>query len=436
MKNFGKIACGAAFAVSLVFTKAALPVSAEMLPCANATASIRENFKTAYGRTTKNTESDFDFADTTETAKTSEPNTAENGETLAAHAKAAYLTETTSRTAIFSKNETKRLPIASMCKIMTLILCFDAIKAGDLSMDETVIVSEKAAKMGGSQVFLESGGEYKVRELLKSIAVCSANDSCVAMAERVKGSEAAFVAAMNERAAALGMENTLFANCTGLPKEPQYSCAKDAATMLCELIGNEEYFDFCKVWTEKFEHPKGRTTEITNTNRLVRFYQGCDGGKTGFTNEAGFCLAATAKRGGMRLVSVVIGEDASKHRFADVCGMFDYAFSAYMLKTVADENNPLTEKLRVRGGKTEEISVRCKRGSYLFSKRGEKENVKIETKLPDYTSAPVKAGDTVGEMIVYKDDVEIDRVPLVAGESAEKAGFGDRFKAITGEWKF
>ena len=168
----------------------------------------------------------------------------------------------------------------------------------------------------------------------------------------------------------------------------------------------------------------------------MRFYQGCDGGKTGFTSEAGFCLAATASRGGMRLVSVVIGEDTSNHRFGDVSGMFDYAFANYALKTVADGNNPLEQKAGVRGGKKEEIFVKPERSAYIFGKRGEKENVTLSAELPEYVEAPVREGDKVGELIVYKDNVEIDRVAIVAAESTERAGFADRFKAILRGWRF
>ena len=423
MKRTGKLIAGAAFAASLLFTKGVAPAfkTGDLKNRANATAAAEtsenifsENHSEIYPAVKK-------IVCETE---------------LGAHAKSAYLAESKSGTELYAKNERKRLPIASMCKIMTLLLAFDTIDSGALSMDESVCVSERAAGMGGSQVFLESGGEYKVRELLKSIAVCSANDSCVAIAERVAGSEEAFVNRMNEKAQSLGMSDTLFANCTGLPKEPQYSCAKDVSAMLCKLIENEEYFNFCKVWTEKFQHPKGRITEITNTNRLVRFYQGCDGGKTGFTSEAGFCLAATASRGGMRLVSVVIGEDTSNHRFGDVSGMFDYAFANYALKTVADGNNPLEQKAGVRGGKKEEIFVKPERSAYIFGKRGEKENVTLSAELPEYVEAPVREGDKVGELIVYKDNVEIDRVAIVAAESTERAGFADRFKAILRGWRF
>ena len=220
------------------------------------------------------------------------------------HGKSAYLMDFSTNSVIFAKNEKENLPIASMCKIMTLILTFDAISAGELGIDEEIFVSERAASMGGSQVFLEKNAKYPVRELLKSIVVCSANDSCVAIAERVAGSEELFTDRMNDKAKALGATDTVFANCTGLPKEPQYSCAKDVAIMLKELLSHEEYYQFGKVWLDKFNHPKGRFTEITNTNKLVRFYDGCDGGKTGFTNQAGFCLAATAKRNGLRVISV------------------------------------------------------------------------------------------------------------------------------------
>lgn len=353
---------------------------------------------------------------------------------LKIQAKSAYMIDSASKTAIYAENETERLPIASMCKIMTLILCFDEIERGTLTLDESVSVSERAASMGGSQVFLEAGGQYPVKELLKSIVVCSANDSCVAMAERVAGGESLFVDRMNERAKELGAENTLFANCTGLPKEPQYSCAKDVALFLSELVSHEEYFSFSKIWTDRFEHPKGRHTDISNTNRLIRFYEGCDGGKTGFTNQAGFCLGATAKRGGMRVISVVIGAETSENRFGAVRAMFDYAFANYALKTVVDENNPLNERAAVSGGKIGSVSVKPERCSYVFSQKGKTENITMEIRLKKCVKAPVKAGDIVGEIVVYKDNVELDRVAAVAGESVKKASFADRMKKIAESW--
>lgn len=353
---------------------------------------------------------------------------------LGVRAKSAYVADYESGVVVYAKNETERLPIASMCKIMTLILCFDEIDHGNLSMDETVRVSETAAGMGGSQVFLEAGGDYVVAELLKSIVVCSANDSCVAMAERIAGSESLFCDRMNERAKELGAENTLFANCTGLPKEPQYSCAKDVARFLKELTSHEEYFRMSKIWTDRFPHPQGRYTDISNTNRLVRFYEGCDGGKTGFTNQAGFCLAATAKRGGMRVISVVIGEESSDNRFADVRKTFDYAFANYALKTVVDANNPLNERAEIAGGKTKYITVRPERSSYLFSEKNARENLSLEVRLSRTVKAPVKVGEKVGEIVVYRDRVEIDRVNVVANESAKRATLLDGWERIAEAW--
>ncbi|MBE5751405.1 MAG: D-alanyl-D-alanine carboxypeptidase [Clostridiales bacterium] len=352
---------------------------------------------------------------------------------LGISAKAAYLMDYATGTPMFSHNEKAHLPIASMCKIMTLILSFDAIKDGVLDMNEEITVSERAASMGGSQVFLEANAKYKVRELIKSVVVCSANDSCVALAERVAGSETAFVDRMNERAKGLGANDTLFANCTGLPKDPQYSCAYDVALMMQELLNNEEYYEFGKVWLDKFNHPEGRFTEITNTNKLVRFYDGCDGGKTGFTNQAGFCLAATAKRENMRVISVVIGGENSKKRFDDVRTTFDYAFANYTTQTVVVGGEPIEQTVNVSGGKEKCVKVYPARNAYAFTKRGEKSNITLETRF-NSVKAPVSAGEEVGEILVFKDGVEMDRVPLLAQENVEKANFFDCLRDVAQGW--
>ena len=352
---------------------------------------------------------------------------------LQTRAKSAYLMDFHTKTEMFAQNERTRLPIASMCKIMTLLLSFEAMDAGVISLDEEIQVSERAASMGGSQVFLEANASYPVKELIKSIVVCSANDSCVAMAEKIAGSEALFVEKMNEKAKEIGANDTLFANCTGLPKDPQYSCAKDVALMLRKLLEHEEYYEYGKVWMDKFAHPKGRYTEISNTNKLVRFYDGCDGGKTGFTNEAGFCLAATAQRNQMRVISVVIGEETSKNRFDDVRTMFDYAFANYTMTPVIEANTPLTDCVNVKGGKQKQISVCPARSAYLFSKRGEKPSVSIEACF-DKMQAPIEKGEKVGELIIFEEGIERDRVPLVCVESVGKATFFDYIKDIAKNW--
>ncbi len=348
-------------------------------------------------------------------------------------AKSAYLTDYATGTPIYMQNEREHLPIASMCKIMTLILSFDAIKSGAMDMKEEIMISERAASMGGSQVFLEANAKYPVKELIKSIVVCSANDSCVALAERIAGNETAFTDKMNEKAKALGAHDTLFANCTGLPKDPQYSCAKDVAIMLKELLQHEEYFQFGKVWMDKFLHPKGRYTEITNTNKLVRFYDGCDGGKTGFTNQAGFCLAATAIRNNMRIISVVIGEETSQNRFDDVRSMFDYAFANYVMSPIAEANIPLQKTAIVNGGKIKTVEVCPERSAYAFTKRGEKANITVETHL-NALRAPLQKGTKAGELVVYKDNVEVDRVALITNDAIVKANFFDRMRDVARDW--
>ncbi|MBE5746700.1 MAG: D-alanyl-D-alanine carboxypeptidase [Clostridiales bacterium] len=348
-------------------------------------------------------------------------------------AKSAYVMDFGTETPIYSQNEKSRLPIASMCKIMTLLLSFEAIDEGILDINEEIVVSERAASMGGSQVFLEANAKYSVNELIKSIVVCSANDSCVAMAERIAGSEDVFVERMNEKAKEIGANDTLFANCTGLPKEPQYSCAKDVAIILKNLLKHEDYYTFSKVWMDNFQHPKGRHTEITNTNKLVRFYDGCDGGKTGFTNEAGFCLAATAKRGDMRIISVVIGEESSQNRFDDVRTTFDYAFANYAVTPVIEQEKPLEQTVMVSGGKQKFLRVYPKDTYYAFSRRGEKGNITLETRLFN-VKAPIAKDQQVGEMIVYNNGVEAQKIPLFAYEKVEKANFFDCIQDVAKDW--
>ncbi|MDE7380008.1 MAG: D-alanyl-D-alanine carboxypeptidase, partial [Clostridia bacterium] len=277
---------------------------------------------------------------------------------LTENCKSAYLCDFNSGECIYKYNECERLPIASVCKVMTLTLCFDAINSGKLSLTDNITVSERAAGMGGSQVFLQQGLSYPLDDLIKSIVVCSANDSCVAVSESICGSEEAFVDLMNKRAEELGCNDTLFANCTGLPKETQYSCAKDVAIMFSNLIRNEDYFKYSKIWLEDFSHPDNRTTSITNTNKLIRKYSSCDGGKTGFTNQAGFCLASTATKNNMRLVSVVLGADSSDDRFNSAINMFNYGFANFKNAIVLDKDVNLNEKFAVDCSKKESIAVR------------------------------------------------------------------------------
>lgn len=352
---------------------------------------------------------------------------------LAKNCKAAYLCDAKSGEVVYARNETAHMPIASMCKIMTLLLCFEAEEEGKISFDDTVCVSDRAAGMGGSQVFLEAGGTYPVKDLIESICIASANDSCVAMAETICGSEELFVKKMNERADELGMKDTSFSDCTGLPKEGQYSCARDVAVMLKELLTKEAYYSFSKIWMDEMHHSGGRVTQMANTNKLIRNYQGCDSGKTGYTSEAGFCLAASAMRGGMRVVSVVIGAADSKTRFDGVSEMFDYAFANYTSKCVLEEKVLQDYKCEVKGGKQSEISVIPARASYLFGKKGEEDKIQLEYNVQP-VKAPVQIGEKVGEVIVYKNGVESDRVDLLANETSLKRGYFDSIREIAQDW--
>jgi D-alanyl-D-alanine carboxypeptidase (penicillin-binding protein 5/6) len=346
--------------------------------------------------------------------------------------KSAYLMSASGE-CIYKENETLRLPIASVCKVMTLTLCFEAVEEGKLNLDDQITVSDRAAGMGGSQVFLESGLSYPLSQLIKSIIVCSANDSCVAVSEAISGSEQQFVAKMNQRAEQLGCADTLFSNCTGLPKEGQYSCAKDVAVMFNNLISHEEYFNYSKIWLEDFVHPDNRTTSITNTNKLIRKYGYCDGGKTGFTNEAGFCLASTATKDSLRLISVVLGADSSDDRFSSAVNMFNYGFANYKNAIVLDKDVNLNDKFTVNCGKKSDIAVRPERNSYVFTANGELPQITFSAEV-NTIKAPVEKGDVVGLIKVFKDGVLYDTVNLVSAENVERAGFGDYFQIVSGNW--
>ena len=342
--------------------------------------------------------------------------------------KATFLIDYNSKTVISSYNENEKLPIASMTKIMLLNLIYKSEKEGVIDFNEEITISERASSMGGSQVFLVANETYKVSDLVKSIVVASANDASVAMAEKLYGSEEECVNKMNEEAKNMGLKNTCFQNCTGLPKPMHYSSAKDMAEIFLSLISYDKYFESSKIWLDYIEH-KTNKTELANTNKLIRYYEGCDGGKTGFTNEAGFCLTATAKRGNMRLVGVVIGANTSQNRFKCVSDMFNYGFNNYTNKCIVDKSIPLEKKLNVIAGKKDEIEVVAKEDVYRFCKKNEKENIEAVCDLLA-VKAPVNKGEKVGEMIIFKDGVEFKRVDVVANETVKQKSFKDYISDI------
>ena len=325
-------------------------------------------------------------------------------------------------------NSTEHRPIASMTKIMTLLVVYDALQQNKISLDDEVCVSRRAADMGGSQVFLQEGGTYTVNNLIKSVVVCSANDSCVALAEHVSGSVESFVKAMNETCTRLNLSDTHFDNCTGLPAVSQYSSAKDVSVMLRELVKYPHYFECSRIWTEDFLHPKGRVTGMTNTNKLVRFYKGCDGGKTGFTSEAGHCLAATAVRDGMRVFAVVVGAPDSKTRFKEVSDMFNYAFANYEQKVyLSDKEN--IGNVAVVGGKADFVQVVNDGKLTAFGKKGQSACT-VSFQQSDKMSAPVQRGDIIGKAYLMRDGEEISSVNIVAACGVEAKTYLDYLKEI------
>ena len=351
---------------------------------------------------------------------------------LAATSRAALLMDCDTGAVIFEKNVSDHLPIASMVKIMTLGLCFDEIEKREIPLDTMVTASENAASMGGSQAFLDANADYRLDELLKSIVVASANDSCVAVAEYLYGSVDAFVAEMNNRAAEWGMTDTSFVNCTGLPKDGQYCCAKDVAVMFKKLIKHEKFFEYAGVWMYDFEHPDGRVTGLTNTNKLIKFYDGCDGGKTGYTDAARSCITVTAKRGDTRLVCVTIGAENSKTRNKEVSEMLNYGFSNY--KTIrAVKCGDVMGNYDVTGGKTDCISVGAADDFSLFVKSGDKCDIELKPVI-DGLKAPISAGDVVGKIIIEVNGEERGSVDAIALDGCEKKGYTQILEEFFENW--
>lgn len=339
--------------------------------------------------------------------------------------KSVYMIDYDSDTVIYKKNENDKRPIASMCKIMTLILGFDYVKENNLSFEDTILVSDNASGMGGSQVFLESNAEYKLNDIFKSIVVASANDACVALAEKVCGSEDLFVQKMNDKAYELGMNDTNFVNCTGLPKVGQYSTAKDVAIMFKELINHNEYFNYSKIWMDEIPHPNDRKTTISNTNKLIKFYNGCDSGKTGYTSEAGHCLASSAIRNGLRTIAVLISAPDSKTRFKEASELYNYAFNNFTNKIIIDNNQPLELKVLVKGGKQEFLTVIPEKSVYVFGKIGEKKVVDINVHIFENIKAPINKGDVVGEIVIFENGSQIACTKVLACEDIFSINYFD-----------
>ena len=340
---------------------------------------------------------------------------------------AAVLMERESGTVIYAKNEDKRLSPASVTKVMTMLLVAEAVENGSIALTDTVTASANAAAMGGSQIWLEEGERMTVGEMLKCVAVVSANDCCVALAEHLCGSEAAFVARMNKRAEELGLKNTHFRNSTGLSGEGEhYSSAADIAVMSAELLRHDFIRDYTTLWMDEI---RGGEFTLSNTNKLVRHYEGCTGLKTGFTDEAMFCLSASAEREGVEYIAVILHGDSSADRFAAARALLDYAFANYTLASLlpAEAIAPLKVEMGVR----ETVQPLCLGRDKFLVEKGKLAALEWSVELPESVKAPVEAGQVLGYVHVSAGGEELAVLPLQAETAVEKQGFGYIFRRLT-----
>lgn len=343
-------------------------------------------------------------------------------------AKSAILVDFNTGKVLYSKNENEPLAMASMTKVMSMILIMEKIDDGSLKYDDIVEISAESSSMGGSQIFLNPGDKYKVIDLLKGVAMASANDAVVALAEKTYGSKEHFIEAMNKKAESLGLKNTHFVNVHGLDEEGHYSSAYDMSVMARELLKHEKILDFTRVYEEYLTKPDGSQIWLVNTNKLVRFYDGVDGLKTGFTQNAGYCLTATGKKNNLRLISVVMGEESIEKRSSDTVKLLNYGFNTFKVNLIKNKSEILG-KVNVQKGKKENVDVVLVNDLIeLLNASDKPSNYKFKI-LVDKITAPVKKGDVIGKVKVLNDNgILISQVDITVNENVLKANLWDLFK--------
>lgn len=343
-------------------------------------------------------------------------------------AKSAILVDFNAGKVLYSKNENEPLAMASMTKVMSMLLIMEKIDDGSLKYDDIVEISTESSSMGGSQIFLNPGDKYKVIDLLKGVAMASANDAVVALAEKTYGSKEHFIEAMNKKAESLGLKNTHFVNVHGLDEEGHYSSAYDMSIMARELLKHEKILDFTRVYEEYLTKPDGSQIWLVNTNKLVRFYDGVDGLKTGFTQKAGYCLTATGKKNNLRLISVVMGEESIEKRSSDTVKLLNYGFNTFKVNLIKNKSEILG-KVNVQKGKKENVDVVLVNDLIeLLNASDKPSNYKFKI-LVDKITAPVKKGDVIGKVKVLNDNgILISQVDITVNENVLKANLWDLFK--------
>ena len=347
---------------------------------------------------------------------------------LEVRAKSSYLIEVNTGTVLHSHNESKKLPMASMTKMMTLKILFNEIEKGRFAEDDHVPVSENAAAQEGSQAFLDSGKKYLLSDLIKSTIIASANDSAVAIAEYVSGSELEFVKLMNEECKKMGLSGTHFSNSTGLPAADHYSTAADMAKLAAQVVEDSNYKKYSKTYLDELIHESGRKTQLVNTNRSLKNYIGFEGGKTGHTKEAGYCMAAVAKRGDMVLVAVVMGEESSKVRSDDITKLFDYGFNNFKTEEIISLDEPVGE-IEVENGENKTIDIFAKESFVVFMNKTDIFEYEIEKDIQK-NKAPITKGETIGFVRVFNDEKLIFETELIAGEQSSHIGIWKTYKTI------
>lgn len=354
---------------------------------------------------------------------------------LTSYSESAILIEPTTNTILYKLNKDERKAPASMTKLMTMLIIVEEIDKGNIKLNDMVTISQNAADMGGSQVFLEANMEIEVEQLLKGIAIASGNDAAVAMAEYIAGSTDEFVEMMNQKVKELGLVNTHFANVHGLDTDDHYSTAYDMAQIARELLKHELILDYTSLYEDYLIKPDGSKTWLVNTNKLVRFYDGVDGLKTGYTENAKYCLTATAKREKIRFITVTMGVDSSEHRSNDTTSMFNYGFANYKINNVVKKGQVIGE-IEIKGGKKNIGEMVAKEEINDLIKKGDKKDYSYNIKRKNI-KAPILKGDVVGTLeVIDNNGKKVKTIDLVSKESVNKHSFfslfGKLFKQIVG----
>lgn len=347
-------------------------------------------------------------------------------ENYLSNGKSGLLIEVSSGKILYEKNKDDRLSVASMTKMVALIIIMEKLNNGDITLDEVVTVSKNASGMGGSQIYLETGEEMTVRDLIKGITMASANDATVAMAEKIAGSEEKFVEMMNDKVKDLGLKNTHFVNSTGLDEKDHYSSSYDMAMIAMELLKYEQILDFTSVYEDYLRVNTSNKFWLVNTNKLVRLYEGADGLKTGFTDDAGYCMAVTAKRKDMRLVAIVLGEKKGSVRNEEIAELLDYGFNTYKISKFLDKDT-VVDSINFSKSNKDNVNIYLKKDASILMKSSDSNNGYNTSFHINDLSLPIKKNDIVGTYYIKKDNVVVEEIDLIVKEDVFKKNFFQLF---------